>query len=216
MIRECLRVEFEIRNDDCPLAEATRSADTTVDASPPLLRDDGNVLLRFSAPTETGLTDVLEADSRIRYLYRSEAGERYNYRCLSVHPCVVHNLVNNGFMVESLSYRNGSAVLTGAVVGREILTEVMQTAGQTVGVRLKRVHSIGSDADTAVAKQWGITTAQEESIKRALQLGYFEIPREATADEVAAEIGISKTAFLERLRRAQRRLFDELFPHIDR
>lgn len=214
MIRECLSVEFEIEDDDCPLAEATRSANTTVDASPPLLRDDGNVLLRFSTPTGDGLTEILEEDPRIKYLYRSETDERYNYRCLSVHPCVVHDLVNNGFMVESLSYKSGSAVLTGAVVGREILTEVMQTAGETVGVQLKRVHSIDADADTAVAKQWDITPAQEESIKQALASGYFEIPREANADEVATELGISKTAFLERLRRAQRGLFTELFQDI--
>jgi len=215
MIRECLSVEFEIKDDDCPLAEATRSADTTVDASPPLLRDDGNVLLRFSGPASENLTEILEADSRIKYLYRSKINERYNYRCLSVHPCVVRDLVNNGFMVESLSYNRGNAVLTGAVVGREILTQVMQTAGETVGVQLKRVHSIGADADTAVAKQWDITPAQEESIRQALESGYFEIPRQATADEVATHLGISKTAFLERLRRAQRGLFTELFPHIN-
>lgn len=207
--------EFEIEGDDCPLADATRQTGTTIDAAPPLLRDDGNVLLRFSAPALEGLTEVLENDDRVRYLYRSKTEERYNYRCLSLHPCVVQELVSNGFMVESLVYENGSAILTGAVVGNEILKGVMETAGKTVGVQLKRVYSMGPEADSSVAKQWGITPAQEESLRQALKMGYFEIPRRATAEEVATEIGISKTAFLERLHRAQQTLLSELLSDVD-
>jgi predicted DNA binding protein len=42
-------------------------------------------------------------------------------------------------------------------------------------------------------------------------MGYFAVPRESTATEVADEIGISKSAFLERLRRGQAGLFRQLF-----
>jgi predicted DNA binding protein len=37
------------------------------------------------------------------------------------------------------------------------------------------------------------------------------VPREVTAADVAAELGISKSAFLERLHRAERTLFRQLF-----
>jgi predicted DNA binding protein len=42
-------------------------------------------------------------------------------------------------------------------------------------------------------------------------MGYFSVPRETTASEVAAELGISKSAFLERLRRGQDGLFAQVF-----
>lgn len=203
--------EFRIEGDDCPLADASRATNAVIDASPPLLREDGNVLLRFSSAPNDDLTEFLDGDDRIRYLYQSETDGRYNYRCLSLHPCVVHELVSAGFMTESITYRNGNAVLLGAVVGYDVLRSVMATAGETVGVQLERVYALRSEEDDSVAQQWDLTPAQEASLRRALEMGYFTVPRETTAAEVAAELGISKSAFIERLHRAQHALLTQIF-----
>lgn len=211
MINECLMTEFRIEGDDCPLADASRATSAVVDVAPPLMRDDGNVLLRFSSAPNDELTDYLDEDDRIRYLYQSHDGDRYNYRCLSLHPCVVHELVSAGFMVESLTYQNGNAILTGAVVGHEVMRAVMETAGETVGVKLERVYALRAEEENSIAKQWDLTPAQEESLRYAVEMGYFTVPRGATADDVAAEMGISKSAFIERLHRAQHALFSQLF-----
>jgi predicted DNA binding protein len=209
MIDECLLLEVRIEGDDCPLADATRAV--AVDAQPPLLRDDGNVLLRFSAPRSAELSAVLDTDDRIRYLYRSRTDGRDTYRCLSLHPCVVHDLISAGFLVDSLTYEDGTARITGAVVGQDVLQGVMETAGETVGVRLERVAALGPDDDAPVARRWDLTPAQEASLRRAVEMGYFTIPRRATASEVAADLGVSKTAFLERLHRAQNALLSQVF-----
>jgi len=211
MIDECLMAEFRIRGDDCPLAEASRAADAVVDVAPPLLRDDGNVLLRFSAEPNEAFTAALDADDRIRYLYRAAADGRHSYRCLSLQRSVVHELVSAGFVVESLRYERGDALLTGAVVGQEILQAVMATAGETVGVELERVYALGPEEDSTVADRWDLTPAQTEAIRTAVEMGYFTVPRRTTASEVADAIGISKSAFLERLRRGQNALFTQLF-----
>lgn len=211
MIEECLMAEFRIEGDDCPLADASRATNAVIDVSPPLLREDGNVLLRFSSAPNDDLTEFLDGDDRIRYLYQSETDGRYNYRCLSLHPCVVHELVSAGFMTESITYRNGNAVLLGAVVGYDVLRSVMATAGETVGVQLERVYALRSEEDDSVAQQWDLTPAQEASLRRALEMGYFTVPRETTAAEVAAELGISKSAFIERLHRAQHALLTQVF-----
>ena len=215
MIDECLMAEFRIEGDQCPLADASQRTGASIDAAPPLMRDDGNVLLRFSSTPNDDLTQVLEEDNRIRYLYQAETDGRYSYRCLSLSPCVVHELISTGFMVESLTYQDGNAILAGAVVGNDILKDVLETAGQTVGIQLKRVYSMRPDEDNAVEKQWDVTPAQAESLRHALELGYFEVPREATADDVADALDISKTAFLERLHRAQNALFSDLFPGVN-
>lgn len=213
MIEECLVVEFRVEGDDCPLADASRAIDATIDARPPQLRADGNALLRCFAPADASeaLAEQLDADDRIRYLHVSGVDDRRNFRCLSKQPCVVHELVSAGFMMESLSYRDGAARFTGAVVGHDVLRGVMDTAGATVGVRLERVSPLGSEDDDAVAPGWALTPKQEATLRTALAMGYFSVPRDVTAADVAAELGVSKSAFLERLRRAQASLFADLF-----
>lgn len=210
MIGECLVVEFRIEGDDCPLAEASRGG-VAIDAAPPLLREDGNALLRFSAPAEETLARALDADDRLRYLHRTVTDDRATYRCLSFHPCVVHTLTNAGFMVESLTYEGGSATLTGAVVGHEVLQGVMETAGETVGVQLERTYALRAEEADPVATRWDLTPAQEETLRQALVMGYFTVPRGATAADVADALGISKSAFIERLHRAQHALLSQVF-----
>jgi predicted DNA binding protein len=216
MIDDCLMAEFRIEGDDCPLAAATGEVDASVDAAPPMLRTDGNVLLRFSAPPDDGeLAAVLAADDRIRYLYHAPTEDRDTYRCLSLHPCVVHDLVDTGFMIESLTYSDGGVVLQGAVVGYDVLETVLETAGRTVGITLERVYAMRPDEDDPVETRWDLTPAQAASLRRALAMGYFAVPRATTATAVADAMGISKTAILERLRRAQASVFGAMFPTVD-
>ena len=212
MIDECLVVEFSVTGDDCPLAEATRETRTTVDARPPQLRSDDNALLRFSTSADADdLATALDADDRIRYLHASRTDSRTNFRCLSKHPCAVHELTDAGFMAESLQYREGVERYTGAVVGHDVLQGVLEAAAETVGVSLERVFPLGSEDDEAVAQRWDVTPAQEVALRTALEMGYFSVPRGATASDVAAELGISKSAFLERLKRGQATLFGQVF-----
>lgn len=211
MIRECLLVTFHIEGDGCPLADASEAAAVTIDARPPLLRGDGNVLLQFSSPPSDSLGEVLDGDDRVRYLHRSRLAERDNYRCVSLHPCVVHELMDEGFLAESLTYENGNALLTGTVVGTDILQGVMEKAGETVGVQLERVSELGAEDDEAVARHWRLTGPQEAALRAAYELGYFTVPRQVTAEDVATALDISKSAFIERLHRAQHSLFGQLF-----
>ncbi|AGN00429.1 transcriptional regulator [Salinarchaeum sp. Harcht-Bsk1] len=211
MIDECLGVEVRIEGDGCPLADATRATGASVDARPPLLRADGNALLRFSGPARDDLADALDADDRIRYLYRSRTDDRHTFRCLSTRPCVVHDLISAGFLVDSLAYGPERTAVTGAVVGQDVLQGVMETAGETVGVELERVYPLGPEDDAPVARRWDLTPAQAESLRTATAMGYFTVPRRTTASEVADAMGISKTAFLERLHRAQHALCSQAF-----
>lgn len=207
---ECLVVEFQVTGDDCPLAEASRTASAAIDAAPPLARTDGNTLLRASTP-DGRVGDLLDADDRVRYLHGSQIDGRYNYRCLSKDPCVVHDLVNVGFLVESVHHRSGTERHVGAVVGYDVLDTVIEAAGDRIGVSLERVTTLGEEGDAPIAQRWDLTPAQEAAIRAAIAAGYFKVPRDATASEVADDLDISKSAFLERLHRGQGSLFRQLF-----
>lgn len=209
MISECLVVEFEVRGDGCPLAEASAAVDGTIDAAPPLLRRDGYTLLRFSTTSEA-VTGVLQDDERIRYLHRATTDGRSTFRCLSKDPCIVHRLIDQGFLVESIRYESGRERHVGAVVGLEVLRGVMSAAGDA-GVELVGVSPLGEEGERPVAGRWGLTPAQTEALRRAHEMGYFEVPKGATAAEVADSLGVSKSAFVERLRRAEAAVFGRVF-----
>jgi predicted DNA binding protein len=53
-----------------------------------------------------------------------------------------------------------------------------------------------------------LTRRQRDILQTALETGYFEIPREASLDDVADAVGISSNAASERLRRGMRRLVE--------
>lgn len=215
MIAECLVVELGVDGDGCPLADASAAADATIEAAPPLRRTDGNALLRFSADA-SAVGATLDDDDRIRYLHAARTDGRWNYRCLSKHRCVVHDLVDVGFLPESLTFRDGAERHVGAVVGHDVLEGVLAAVGETVGVSVERISPLGEEGDRPLASRWNLTPAQGEALRAAHEAGYFSVPREADASEVAAELGISKSAFLERLRRGQAALFGQLFESSER
>ncbi|AGB36960.1 helix-turn-helix domain-containing protein [Natronococcus occultus] len=211
MIDDCLAVEFRVRNDDCPLAEASRDVGVEIDARAPQRRSDGYDLLQFRSTRTDRLTTHLDEDDRISHLYVSRTDGRSRYRCLSKQPCVVRRLIDGGLIVETLRYREGEARIFGTVVGRDVLKGVMEAAGETVGVKLERVFPLESEVTESPGQRWELTPAQEECLRTALEAGYFEIPRRTSSEAVAAELGISKSAFLERLRRAEAALFEQMF-----
>lgn len=211
MIDECLGVTFEVEDDDCPLAEASERVGTTIEASPPQLRSDGNALLKFSVQKGEETRAALDEDDRVTFLHRAESGEYDVYRCLSRQPCVVHDLVDGGFLADSLEYYNGRAVFSGAIVDREVLKDVIDCPEAAVNVRLRHLSPIVGEAKEEVERLRNMTSRQEECVRVAVEMGYFSIPREVNAEDVAEELGISKSSFLERLRRAEREIFEESF-----
>ena len=57
---------------------------------------------------------------------------------------------------------------------------------------------------------FGLTPSQREALSAALEGGYFDIPRGTTLTALAAELGVSDQAVSERLRRAQKRVFERV------
>lgn len=69
---------------------------------------------------------------------------------------------------------------------------------------IEQVH----DYSTSVGTNSGLTEAQKEALLLALEMGYFEEPREASLSDVAAELGISQPAAGGLLRRGMKRLLN--------
>jgi predicted DNA binding protein len=71
---------------------------------------------------------------------------------------------------------------------------------------VKRVR----DMDSEPAGRYGLTDEQYESLKRAWEAGYFDVPRETGIEELAEELDISHQALSERLRRGHNTLVENM------
>ena len=69
-------------------------------------------------------------------------------------------------------------------------------------IRLSRV-----DRDDPLSPT--LTDCQREALLTALEMGYFDVPRTATLDEIGDELGVSAPAVSERLRRAHATLIEQ-------
>ncbi|ERH10025.1 MAG: PAS sensor histidine kinase [halophilic archaeon J07HX64] len=89
--------------------------------------------------------------------------------------------------------------VTGALDGVELVAKRHQPADRRSA----------STVTTAVDDQ--LTDRQREALQTAFHAGYFDWPRSADADTVAAEIGIAQSTLSQHLRTAEQKLLAELF-----
>ncbi len=215
VIDECLVVEFSVTGNDCPVVEATTDHDVIVDENPPAHRDDERTLLHFQAEGEVDeFTESLDETAEIDYLQVANGGSVAQCRCLLHDECVLRGLTTAGFMPHEIRIVDGTERFRGSVVGRDILRDVIQAAQEMGNVELERVAKLTSGAETNqgldATIESSLTKQQREALIAALEQGYFDVPRGATATEVADELGISKSSFLGRMKRAQRTVFEQL------
>jgi len=67
------------------------------------------------------------------------------------------------------------------------------------------------DSTVAMTVEDRLTDRQREALQIAFHAGYFDWPRSADAETVAAEIGIAQSTFSQHFRAAERKLVEELF-----
>ena len=68
-----------------------------------------------------------------------------------------------------------------------------------ISVEVVRVYN---PTDPGVGPWYGLSEPQRDALLLAVQMGYYDIPRECSTKDLAAELGISDQAVTERLRRA--------------
>ena len=71
---------------------------------------------------------------------------------------------------------------------------------QGLPIHIERTYTLSEGLDDP-GHQLGLTQAQREALVLATERGHFDVPSEATLDELAEELGISRQALSERIRR---------------
>jgi predicted DNA binding protein len=83
---------------------------------------------------------------------------------------------------------------------REALSRC-QTCCEDAHISLDLIR-VYNPTDPGVGPWYGLSEPQREALMLAVRMGYYDIPRGCTTEELADELGISDQAVTERLRRA--------------
>ena len=80
--------------------------------------------------------------------------------------------------------------------------------GNGLSFELKRLYDASSAGESREARH-GLTDEQRETLLLAYERGFFDIPRRATAADLALELDVSRQAVSERLRRGYASLVEQ-------
>ena len=153
-------------------------------------------------PDDAQFEDALTADSTVaeaRPLDRFPEVTRYEITWAESVARTVDAILNRGGTILEATGEDGAWHLRVQFADREHLTTFHEYfADEGYGYQLLRVVTPTAPRHAA----YGLTSEQRDTLVAAHELGYFDVPRQVTASELAAELGVSQQAVSERLRRA--------------
>ena len=87
-------------------------------------------------------------------------------------------------------------------------TEAVCGAGESLNEKPRSAYPNRDMCPQCSSDTQGLTDKQHEVIATALEMGYFEIPRDCTLQDLASELDISHQAASERLRRGMKTIVE--------
>lgn len=208
-----IRVKLHAESPECcPIASASSVNGETVSMiSWSKANGDESVVEEFTVsggdfPSHREVLDtVFEGDKQSRYQFaRSDEG------------CVCSYIEQAGFPIESLVVEHDGLSISFYVSSLDELGELVTGLRESFdGIRLLSLHRT-DDLDETVPvwiDRSKLTPRQEEVLRTALEMGYFDYPKRANAGEVAEELGIGLSTFSEHLAAAQSKLLEDVFSH---
>ena len=159
--------------------------------------------------------DALESDSTVRsFKCLTELSEKRLYRIVlseegqrsSPHPTTIRADIT----ILEITITAAREEVLARFPSRGALFEYRDAClerGRTF--KLKTLHEERPGDGSGGLDRYGLTDAQREALRCALELGYFDVPRETKMETIADDLGISTAACSTRLRRGQRALLRE-------
>lgn len=89
------------------------------------------------------------------------------------------------------------------------LQKILERVPDTISVEIEQLGEYKPQEEQLFDK---LTFHQQEVLSQALQMGYFEEPRQTTTDEIADELDISPSAVSKHLRRIQSSVLSSIVP----
>ena len=141
--------------------------------------------------------DVTPVDDRSFYVYIRETAQGFASRLRAL-------LTDTELLiVPPVEYGTDGEMLFEIAGGQDALQGLVANLPDHLSVSVNRVGEYDAYRESQVT---ALTDRQEEVLEVARERGYYEIPRQASVREVAAEVGCSKSTAADHLRKAEARL----------
>jgi predicted DNA binding protein len=205
-----IRGTLSLRGLGCWAERAAQKWDTTINVRSCRLRPDGHsvelwVEILADDRDLEGIKDQIQNEAADTEIIRVKEGKAFGLVVCS--KCIVARTMRDlaCTVTSQRVNRDGSVELQLLASGREIfrrLVDGLRSRGVEVDV-LGLTSSIG-DVDGGK-----ITARQEQIIRKALELGYYDYPRRIRQRKLADACGISSSTLTELLRRAERNIIED-------
>lgn len=184
------------------------------------IRDDGDGRLRLlvwaSGDDYAAFDAALEDDPSVATVRRTvDVGGRRLYQLDVVAPDSTASLypviVDEGAVIRSIRGSAGGWEFRLAFPSDAAVTRFFDFCGDhDVPFTIHRTFEETND------RPHGLTEVQNRTLQKALEAGYFDVPRRASLIDIADDLGLSDTAVSQRLRRGLRTLVTGHFEPTDR
>ncbi|MFC5970935.1 helix-turn-helix domain-containing protein [Halomarina salina] len=196
--------------DACPASLASRSATVeSVTTSRPSSADGDGVVGELTVTDG----DAVEASTDLDGPVFSD-GDRSVYRfTASGEDCPCGTVPDHGCPVRDLRADGGRLVVTFVADDAETVRSVvldLQSCCETVRLQRLTRSADGDEPTLVVVDRTAFTDRQYEVLRTAHEMGYFDRPKTATSDEVAASLDITVPTFSEHLAVSQSKLLDQV------
>ena len=198
-----LSVEF---NTEVRLEGLSPTTDGVVSAYVAIDIADAETVLSVLSPLEAIIDARIVTDEPTEALFELQLAD----------ASVLLPLVEFGSAVESLIATDGSGSVTIRVPPQSdprTIIDTIQSSFPDITVTAKRKvdDKVQSVSSFKRRLEETLTTRQLDVLETALASGYFEWPRDSTAEQVADSLGIAAPTFHEHLRSGERKLMQAFF-----
>jgi predicted DNA binding protein len=188
-----------------------RVPDATVELEPAVASPDDHALLMIEADAHRAVDAALRSSpsvAAVERFGREEHRSRYRVTWEGHARRVLRGLVAEDVTLTRLHGASGRWKLRVLAPDRAAIARAYEV-----------LEDLGCDPNcrsiTTFGGGWvnpaGVTEKQHQALARAFELGYYDIPRDITIEELGADLGISHQALSERFRRAYSQLVKETF-----
>lgn len=122
-------------------------------------------------------------------------------------------------LLPPLRYQDGAKRVRVLALDGERLSGFFRDLNDDYDVDVAATHAVSAPVSGSPLLRLGafdpdLSARQREVLLAAWEAGYYEIPREVTTEELAAEFGLDRRTVEDHVRRAERKLVDALAEHL--